>query len=133
MESVQQMVVIKIILANAKKIIILPVKLCLIMKNVTYNDLKRKLIRLRTALQLLGISLLVSGPMDAQGQDNDQRLKISINAFSFNEPLSNGSMTIEDLLEFCAEKNILAVDITAYYFPGYPNVPADDYLYDINP
>lgn len=101
------------------------------MKNVTNHDLKGKLIWLLTAWQLLGISLLVSAPLGAQGQDKDQRLKISLNAFSFNEPLSNGSMSIEDLLEFCAEKNILAVDITAYYFPGYPKVPADDYLYNI--
>ncbi|MBA4140804.1 MAG: sugar phosphate isomerase/epimerase [Segetibacter sp.] len=57
------------------------------------------------------------------------KLKISLNAFSFNEPLRNKSMTLDDLLDFCAVNNFDAVDITGYYFPGYPNVPPDDYIY----
>jgi sugar phosphate isomerase/epimerase len=58
-------------------------------------------------------------------------LKVSLNAFSFNTPLTKGEMTIEDMMVFCAEKGFFAVDITAYYFPGYPIVPADDYLYHV--
>ncbi len=57
------------------------------------------------------------------------RLKLSLNAYSFNEPLRNGSMTLFDLLEFCAMHNFDAVDLTGYYFPGYPAVPPDEYLY----
>lgn len=59
------------------------------------------------------------------------RLKVSLNAFSFNGPLSSGKMTIADMLSFCADKGFLAVDITAYYFPGYPAVPKDDFLYEV--
>lgn len=40
-------------------------------------------------------------------------------------------MTLDDMLGFCSEAGFLAVDITAYYFPGYPAVPADEYLYHI--
>lgn len=40
-------------------------------------------------------------------------------------------MTIDDMLVFCAEQGFLGVDITAYYFRGYPNVPPDDYLYHV--
>ena len=58
-------------------------------------------------------------------------LKVSLNAFSFNDALTKGTMNIDDMIAFCAEKNFLAVDITAYYFPGYPKVPADDYLYHV--
>ncbi|HEX6892645.1 MAG TPA: TIM barrel protein, partial [Chryseolinea sp.] len=58
-------------------------------------------------------------------------LKVSLNAFSFNAPLTKGEMTIDDMMVFCAEKGFFAVDITAYYFPGYPIVPADDYLYHV--
>jgi sugar phosphate isomerase/epimerase len=61
--------------------------------------------------------------------DRPQKLKTSLNAYSFNEPLSNGTMQLDDLLEFCAKTGFDAVDITAYYFPGYPNVPSDEYLY----
>jgi len=45
--------------------------------------------------------------------------------------LSSGQMTIEDMLDFCADNGFYAVDITAYYFPGYPVVPSDDFLYKI--
>jgi sugar phosphate isomerase/epimerase len=58
-------------------------------------------------------------------------LKISLNAFSFNAPLSSGTMTIDDMIDFCASKGFMAVDITAYYFKGYPIVPDDAYLYHV--
>ncbi|HEV8284386.1 MAG TPA: sugar phosphate isomerase/epimerase family protein [Chitinophagaceae bacterium] len=58
-------------------------------------------------------------------------LKTSLNAYSFNAPLSNGSMTISDLLDFCATSGFEGVDITAYYFKGYPQVPSDEYLFQI--
>lgn len=58
-------------------------------------------------------------------------LKTSLNAYSFNAPLSNGSMTISDLLNFCAASGFEGVDITAYYFKGYPQVPSDEYLFQI--
>jgi sugar phosphate isomerase/epimerase len=58
-------------------------------------------------------------------------LKIALNAYSFNQPLSDGAMDIEDVFEFCTNHNIQACDLTAYYFPGYPQVPPDNYLYNI--
>ena len=58
-------------------------------------------------------------------------LKLSLNAYSFNSPLSKGEMSLINLLEFCASQKLPAVDITAYYFPGYPDVPPDAYLYEI--
>jgi sugar phosphate isomerase/epimerase len=59
------------------------------------------------------------------------RLKTSLNAYSFNDALSKGEMTILDMLEFCANAGFDAVDITGYYFKGYPQVPPDDYLFSI--
>ncbi len=35
------------------------------------------------------------------------------------------------MLTFCAETGFEGVDITGYYFKGYPVVPADDYLFHI--
>ncbi len=58
-------------------------------------------------------------------------LKISLNAYSFNGPLSRGEMDLDDLFEFCADHHFDAVDPTGYYFPGYPDVPPDRYLYDL--
>lgn len=59
------------------------------------------------------------------------RLKSSLNAYSFNEPLSNGSMDVFDLMAYCVDIGFDAVDITAYYFEGYPKVPDDAYLYKV--
>ncbi len=58
-------------------------------------------------------------------------LKTSLNAFSFNVPLANGSMTMDDLLTAGAGFGFDAVDITGYYFKGYPVVPTDEYLYNV--
>lgn len=63
--------------------------------------------------------------------NGNHRLKLSLNAFSFNDALLNGSMNLGQLLEFCAETGFDAADLTAYYFPGYPNVPNDEYLYNL--
>ncbi len=59
------------------------------------------------------------------------KLKTSLNAYSFNGPLMKGEMNLDQLLEYCAANQFDAVDITAYYFPGYPEVPSDEYLYHI--
>jgi len=64
-------------------------------------------------------------------QNNPGRLKISLNAYSFNKPLLAGTMTIEDMLEFCAKTGFDGVDITGYYFPGYPSVPSDEFIYHV--
>lgn len=58
-------------------------------------------------------------------------VKLSLNAYSFNKQLLDGTMTIDDMLEFCAATGLMAVDITGYYFKGYPNVPADDVIYNV--
>lgn len=60
-----------------------------------------------------------------------QNLKISLNAYSFHDALTSGQMNIQDLLSWCSEQGFAAVDITAYYFPGYPLVPSNDVLYAV--
>ena len=59
------------------------------------------------------------------------RIKIGLNAYSFNKPLMAGTMKISDVIEYCAQQQIDGVDLTGYYFPGYPNVPSDEYLYGV--
>lgn len=60
-----------------------------------------------------------------------QRLKTSLNAFSLNAPLLDGSMDLDGLVDFCAETGFDGVDITGYYFKGYPQVPSDEYLFHV--
>jgi sugar phosphate isomerase/epimerase len=40
-------------------------------------------------------------------------------------------MSIQDLLEICAKLNFDAVDLTGYYFSGYPEPPADKEIYAV--
>ncbi len=67
-------------------------------------------------------------------QNSNTGLIISINAFSFNDLLSSRDknneqvFTLFNLLDWCASKKIKAIDVTAYYFPTYPDVPSDEYI-----
>jgi sugar phosphate isomerase/epimerase len=45
--------------------------------------------------------------------------------------LLSGSMSLDDLLEFCSSVGFEGVDITGYYFKGYPSVPADDEIFRV--
>ena len=56
------------------------------------------------------------------------KFKISLNVFSFNSLLREGKIDLFDVLDFCAEYNFDAIDPTGYYFPGYPEVPTDNYI-----
>ena len=59
------------------------------------------------------------------------RLKVALNSYSFNRPLTDGSMTLDDVIDYCAQHDIDGVDTTGYYFPGYPSAPTDDYIYKL--
>ncbi len=80
-------------------------------------------------------ALLPSQRLNQQAADVETRInkgiKISLNAYSFNRYLESGEMTLEELLMYCSEHNFDALDPTGYYFPGYPDVPADEYIYKI--
>src|SRR5262249_42308436 len=58
-------------------------------------------------------------------------LKPSLNAFSFNAVLLNGTMSLDDLFEYAAAAGFEAVDLTGYYLKGYPNVPTDEYIFSV--
>jgi sugar phosphate isomerase/epimerase len=59
------------------------------------------------------------------------KLKLGLNAYSFNKQLRDGSMTLADTVHFCAKQGVDALDATGYYFPGYPNTPTDEYIYNL--
>lgn len=87
---------------------------------------------LGTAVGVVGLGTLK--PIEAQTEIRrvgGPQVKISLNAYSFNRPLRDGTMTLDELLEFSAEVGFKAVDLTAYYFPNYPEPPDDEYLYRI--
>jgi len=85
------------------------------------------------AAALPAASTLDARPDDAHREGGGARpsvIKLSCNFYSFNEPLTAGEMTLEQAIDFCAEIGFDAVDLTGYYFPGYPDVPPDAYVYE---
>lgn len=97
-----------------------------------------------TNLWFVVIAAIIMGSFSAttsQAQGNKKEktqshIKLALNAFSFNDALmakgtpEKPAFTLFDLLDWCAEQNIEALDVTAYYIPGYPEVPADEYIYE---
>jgi sugar phosphate isomerase/epimerase len=73
---------------------------------------------------------LAAAPASAQiSRRAGTRLKLALNSYSFNTPLMAGTMKLEQVIDYCAANNIDGADLTGYYFPGYPAVPSDEYLY----
>lgn len=85
---------------------------------------------------LISFCFVIAGLSHSYGQFSNnsyttKKLKTSLNAYSFNVPLSKGVMDVFDLMKYAAALGFDGVDITAYYFEGYPNVPSDEYLYKV--
>jgi sugar phosphate isomerase/epimerase len=57
------------------------------------------------------------------------RFKLSLNAYSFNDPLRKGSTDLFAVMDFCVREGFDAIDLTGYYFPGYPAIPDNNYLF----
>ncbi len=74
-----------------------------------------------------GLPRLIS-PADSVSEKFGYKFKTSLNVYSFNQPLRDGKIDLFDVLDFCAEQNFDAIDPTGYYFPGYPEVPSDDFM-----
>ncbi|MFP4366978.1 MAG: sugar phosphate isomerase/epimerase family protein [Bacteroidales bacterium] len=89
-----------------------------------------------TVITLAFTSLSLNGQNKIK-RKGEARIHIGLNAYSFNNLLTEGikeegkGMTLFDLLDFCAENDIDALDPTGYYFPGYPDVPNDEYIYEL--
>ena len=84
------------------------------------------------ATALLSAGSILPAGVFAQGKvarSAGTGLRLSLNAYSFNEPLRAGTMTLLDLVDYCARQGFQGLDATGYYFPGYPAVPDDAFLY----
>lgn len=96
-------------------------------------------IRAKGVLLLIFSSLLLISCKQKQPIDIELKQKqdivLALNAYSFADLLRAKSQrsneqvyTLFNLLDWCASKNIKALDPTAYFFPTYPKVPSDEYL-----
>ncbi|HWR52530.1 MAG TPA: sugar phosphate isomerase/epimerase family protein [Bryobacteraceae bacterium] len=80
---------------------------------------------------LAGLAVLSNPALGQQkvARNPGFRIQLALNVYSFNQPLRSGAMTLEDVVDYCAQHGIDALDATGYYFPGYPKVPSDEYIY----
>lgn len=81
------------------------------------------------------VFMALASAVNAQKKIKDLPLVASLNAYSFSDLLSAKDArdkqqvyTLYNLLDWCADKKIRALDPTAYFFPAYPEVPTDEYL-----
>ena len=84
------------------------------------------------ALGISGVDLMAETlPVKRTGGSH---LKTSLNAYSFLELLnanakdSSQGVDLFQICDFCATHDFDAVDLTGYFFPGYPNAPDDNYI-----
>ena len=89
-------------------------------------------------LAAVAIWSLTSLTTFAQNTKLQSHVKVTLNAFSFNDQMTGKgqkdnkpTMTLLEVVDWCATQNIEAIDVTGYYFPGYPEVPTDDYIYEL--
>ncbi len=86
----------------------------------------------RCFLAAAGLSALSAARADEKVvREPGVKLKLGLNAYSFDKQLKDGSMTLADAVHFCAQQGVDAIDTTGYYFPGYPKAPPDDYIYNL--
>ena len=83
------------------------------------------------ALAAVGLQNPAQAVSDVISREVGVKLKLGLNAYSFNASLQTGAMTLADAVDFCAQNGVDALDATGYYFPGYPSIPPDEYVYDL--
>lgn len=102
----------------------------------TPSRLTRRQFLATTSAAGLGLALAPAS-LGAAAPDRRLRgtgLKTSLNAYSFLELLNANAkdpaqgVDLFKICDFCAAQGFDAVDVTGYFFPGYPGVPADDYI-----
>ncbi len=73
---------------------------------------------------------LAAGPAAAQPASKAKvvrqpgaAVRLALNAYSFNTPLRDKSITWDGVVDYCAQHSIAGLDATGYYFDSYPKAP----------
>lgn len=98
---------------------------------------KNNLLRFLAIIVVL-ISSLANNSAFAQNEKKSKKqqdVTVTLNAYSFNDLLmakqakdKQPLYSLFNLMDWCATQNIKGIDLTGYYFPGYPAVPSDEYI-----
>ena len=109
--------------------------------SATYSAPTRRAFLSRTVLLPLAAAGLPLGTATAAfapiPRAGGSYLKTSLNAYSFLDLLNANAkdksqgVDLFGVCDFCARHNFDAVDLTGYFFPGYPLAPDDSYLFKL--
>lgn len=94
-----------------------------------------------STIPLLGIGNLTKNdhvnPLDPYSSEQEHllqaiptHLRLSLNAYSFNDMLMKKQISKDEVLTFCAKTGFSAVDMTGYYFSTYPATPSDQEIFE---
>lgn len=93
---------------------------------------------LSTVLLLMLFSSVELFAQKTRNETYKNQVKFTLNAYSFDGALTgkeqyadHPNFSLLDLVDWCSEQKIEALDLTGYYFPGYPEVPTDEYIYNL--
>ena len=95
--------------------------------------LRRQMLAL-SALSCLSITASSCSAQEPIRRTGAAHFRPALNAFSFLEMLNanmkdpSQGIDLFGVVDFCARLNIEAIDLTGYFFPGYPQAPADSYV-----
>src|SRR4051812_35913202 len=100
------------------------------------NMIYRQTLPILFALLLMSTVTIAQKPIERKG---GSYVRTSLNAFSFSKMLNyynktqkrDSGMSMFDMLDYCAEQNFDGVDLTGYFFPGYPAVPSDEFINNV--
>jgi sugar phosphate isomerase/epimerase len=100
---------------------------------MTTRPTRRHVLRLAAATPLAGLvaPAIAQNPIARAGK---AKFTATLNAYSFLEPLNANKadptkgIDLFGVCDFCARHDIEAIDLTGYFFPGYPQAPADKYV-----
>jgi sugar phosphate isomerase/epimerase len=87
------------------------------------NNRRDALRKLAMAPALLSAPTLWSATTKGTNEPAAQRVQYSVNAYTFNDEFRSGQMNLFDMMEFASDIGLNAVDLTAYYFSSYPELP----------
>lgn len=102
---------------------------------MNYASSRRTFLKQAALLPLVGSAGFANAALAPIKRLGGSHLKTALNAFSFLELLNaNGKdaskgVDIFQVCDYCAGHNFDGVDLTGYFFPGYPKAPDDSYIF----
>lgn len=110
---------------------------------MTQNPTRRAFLKRAALLPLAATTVGLTLPETATAalapikRSGGSYLKTSLNVYSFLELLNANlkdktqGIDLFQVCDFCAKCNFDAVDLTGYFFPGYPEAPENGFLMDL--